>query len=159
MLRIAILFLSFFFVFSTEQKPVKVKAEELVARFTNSSDTTYVINFWATWCGPCVKELPYFEKINSNYSGRKVKVILVSTDFAADYDSKLVKFLKRKKIRSEVLFLNETKPNEFIDKINKKWNGTIPATMIVNNSKKHSEFFEKELTYQFLEEKIKPLLN
>jgi|CXWL01.1.fsa_nt_gi thiol-disulfide isomerase/thioredoxin len=136
-----------------------LKAEELVKRYTNTSDTTYVINFWATWCGPCVNELPYFEELNKNYLNQKVKVILVSLDFVSDYDSKLVRFVKRKKIQSEVLLLNETKPNEFIDKINPQWNGSIPATMIINNAMKYKAFFEQEVGYEFLEGKIKALLN
>lgn len=140
------------------EKPPLIKSDDLVKRFTNSSDTTYVINFWATWCAPCVKELPEFEKLNTNYKNKKVKVILVSMDFIADYEKKLVPFVKKKKLQSEVIVLNETKPNEFIDKISTKWNGSIPATMIVNNAKKYSGFFEQELTYGFLQEKIIPLL-
>jgi len=140
-------------------QPAIVKAEDLVRRYTNNSDTTYVINFWATWCGPCVKELPYFEKLNIDYKDKKVKVILVSLDFVADYDSKLVRFMKRKKIELEVMLLNETKPNEFIDKINSKWNGSIPATMIINNAMKYKAFFEQEVSYEFLEGKVKALSN
>lgn len=152
-----LLFLGFSSFCLLDRKPQIVKAEELVKRFTNKSDTTYVINFWATWCAPCVKELPYFEKLNLNYKDKKVKVILVSLDFLADYDSKFTRFIDRKKILSEVMLLNETKPNEFIDKINPKWNGSIPATMIVNNAMKYNAFFEQEITYEFLEGKVKAL--
>ncbi len=139
-------------------KPAIVKAEGLVKRYTNSSDTTYLINFWATWCEPCVKELPDFEKINKAYKNKKVKVILVSLDFIKDYDSKLVRFIKKKDIQSEVMLLNETKPNEFINKIDLRWEGSIPATMIVNNEQNYSAFFERPLTYEFLEMKIKALV-
>lgn len=142
-----------------ENKPAVVKADELVKRYTNTSDTIYVINFWATWCAPCVKELPYFEQLNANYKNKKVKVILVSLDFLSDYDSKLIRFVKRKKIQSEVMLLNESKPNEFINKINPKWNGSIPATMIINNSMKYNVFFEQEVSYEFLEGKVKALSN
>ena len=140
---------------SSPGKPPLTKADELMKRITNKSDTTYVVNFWATWCGPCVKELPYFEKLNEQYASEKVKVLLVSIDFVKDYEKKLQPFVKRKKLGSEVMLLNETKPNEFIDKINPKWSGSIPATMIVNNKEKYNEFFEKEVTYEFLEVKVK----
>ena len=145
-------------VLSFSVPPPIVKADELVKRFTSKNDTTYIINFWATWCGPCVKELPYFEKLNETYLNEKVKIILVSLDFVADYDSKLVRFVKRKKLKSEVLLLNETKPNEFIDKIDKRWNGSIPATMIVNNAMGYKAFFEQEVSYEFLDGKVKALL-
>jgi len=146
------------FMVPSPEKPPLIKADELMKRINVPSDTTYVINFWATWCAPCVKELPYFEKLNENYKDKKVKVLLVSIDFIKDYEKKLVPFVKKKKLQSEVLSLNESKPNEFIDKINTKWSGSIPATMIVNNKEKYNEFFEKELTYEFLETKVKALL-
>jgi thiol-disulfide isomerase/thioredoxin len=145
------------FSLSGPPKPAVVKAEDLVRRYTNSNDTTYVINFWATWCDPCVKELPDFEKLNENYKNKKVKVILVSIDFLADYDSRLIPFLKKKEMKSEIMLLNETKPNDFINKINPKWQGSIPSTMIINNEQKYSQFFESPLTYEFLETKMKAL--
>lgn len=159
MLRLLVVSLGLSFCHPPDSGPAIVRSDELVKRYTNKSDTTYVINFWATWCGPCVKELPYFEKLNEVYAGKKVKVILVSLDFVADYDSKLVRFVKRKKIRSEVLLLNESKPNEFIDKIDPRWQGSIPATLIVNNTMNYKAFFEQELTYEFLENKVKALMD
>lgn len=146
-------------VLSFSGPPPIIKAEDLVKRYTNRSDTTYVINFWATWCGPCVKELPYFEKLNESYLNKKVKIILVSLDFVADYDAKLVRFIKRKKLKSEVMLLNETKANEFIDKIDKRWNGSIPATLIVNNAMNYKALFEQEVSYEFLDGKVKALTN
>ena len=141
-----------------EIKPAIIKAEDLVKRYANNSDTTYVINFWATWCEPCVKELPYFEQLNEIYAAKKVKVMLVSLDFLNDYESRLIKFVGKKKLRSEVMLLNETKPNEFINKIDPRWQGSIPATMIINKEQQYSSFFEKPLSYEFLEIKIKALV-
>ena len=143
---------------SFSDKPAIVKAEDLVKRYTNNSDTTYVINFWATWCDPCVKELPDFERLNNNYKNRKVKVILVSIDFMTDYETRVVPFVEKKQLKSEVMMLNESKPNDFINKINPRWQGSIPSTMIINNAQKYSDFFEKPVTYEFLEIKVKALL-
>ena len=56
------------------------------------NDTTYVVNFWATWCKPCVAELPYFEQLTETYKGQKVKVLLVSLDFSKQIESKLLTF-------------------------------------------------------------------
>ena len=148
------LLIIFSFLRSSPLPPPVVKVDELVKHYTNTSDTTYIVNFWATWCEPCVKELPDFEKIHETYKNKKVKVILVSIDFVADYDSKLVRFVKKNKIQSEVLLLDETKANVFIDKIDARWSGSIPATMIVNNSLKYKEFFENSVSYDFLAGKI-----
>ncbi len=136
-------------------KPAIIKTAQLMQRITSDNDTTYIVNFWATWCGPCVKELPVFEKLNEQVKDKKVKVLLVSLDFVADYDSKLLPFLERKKIKSEVMLLNETKANIFIDQINPQWGGSIPATMVINHSKKYQRFIEESVTLAYLEEEIK----
>ena len=50
---------------------------DLEKALVKENDTLYVINFWATWCAPCVKELPHFESYNNENSNKKIKVILV----------------------------------------------------------------------------------
>ncbi len=61
--------------------PVFKKFEDFEYLLEKDNDTTYVINFWATWCLPCVKELPEFEEINQHFKDKKFKMILVSLDF------------------------------------------------------------------------------
>ncbi len=121
------------------------------------NDTVYVINFWATWCRPCVEELPYFEQLNENYSSEKVKVILVSLDFADELNSKVIPFLERRKIRSQVIILDETDPNEFIDKVSTQWSGAIPATIVYKGSE--SDFYERNFNYEELESVVELKLN
>jgi len=95
----------------TARDPLKVfKYDELEAYLKNKDDSkTYVINFWATWCAPCVKELPYFESLNANYTNKNVEVILVSLDFPKQIETKLIPFLKKKALKSEVVVLNKEK--------------------------------------------------
>lgn len=109
------------------------------------SDTVYVINFWATWCGPCRRELPGMEKIHRDYSGSKVKVLLVSLDFPNQQKS-LQQFLLSNHITAPVLLLNEPDANAWIDKVDPSWTGALPATLIFKGNNRM--FFEKELTYQ-----------
>tara|TARA_R110002049_G_scaffold3795_5_gene27590 strand:- start:67913 stop:68464 length:552 start_codon:yes stop_codon:yes gene_type:complete len=116
----------------------------------------YVINFWATWCAPCVKELPYFEKLNTEYKGKNVEVILVSLDFPHVYDSKLKPFIRDKKIASKVVALDDADMNTWIPKVDETWSGSIPATVIYKNDERR--FFEKSFTYEALEAEIKPFL-
>jgi thiol-disulfide isomerase/thioredoxin len=59
-------------------------------------ETVYVVNFWATWCAPCIKELPYFEQLHENYKDKNVKVILVSLDFPKKAQSNLLSFIKER---------------------------------------------------------------
>lgn len=131
-----------------------IKITDLEKRIRNNSDTTYIVNFWATWCVPCVKELPDFDSINTTYINNKVKVILVSLDFKEDLKIKLLPFISTKKIRSEVVLLDELNANYFIPKISGEWSGAIPATLIINNQKKLNRFFEKKLNYEFLKTEI-----
>lgn len=117
---------------------------------------TYVLNFWATWCGPCVKELPYFEQLNANYLNKDVEVILVSLDFPKQIDTKLKPFLQKNKLKSEVLVLNDVDSNTWIPKVNENWSGAIPATVIYNKDKK--KFYERSFNYNELETELKQFI-
>lgn len=123
---------------------------------TKDKNKTYVINFWATWCAPCVKELPYFEDLNANYSSKDVEVILVSLDFPNKIESKLIPFLKKRNLKSEVVVLDDVKSNEWIPKVNENWTGAIPATVIYNEAL--TKFYERSFTYEELESELKPFL-
>lgn len=125
----------------------------------NKSDTVYVINFWATWCKPCVEELPYFEKLTATYGGKNLKVILVSCDFKKQIESRLMPFIKNKNIVSQVVFMNESNPDNWIEKVDKRFSGAIPATLIINGSKGFRHFSEGEMTYEELETIVKPLIH
>lgn len=136
------------------QKVAVYKIDNLLKRIHNNSDTLYIVNFWATWCKPCVAELPDFEKINTEYKTQKVKVLLVSMDFKEDIAKKLKPFIQKNNTVSEVVLLDELNGNEFIDKVSKQWGGAIPATLFTKNNNTVNEFFEKKLHYEFLVEQI-----
>jgi len=144
-------------------KPLKVYSNDTVSVkaydyagleyfLKQKNDTTYVVNFWATWCVPCVAELPNFEKINANYKKNKIKVILVSLDMAKMIDTKLLPFIKEKQIKSEVLLLRDPDADSWIPKVDSTWSGAIPATVIYNSEMR--KFYEKSFTYDELEKEI-----
>ncbi len=120
-------------------------------------EKTYVINFWATWCAPCVKELPYFEKINKQYSNKNVEVLLVSLDFPKQVEKKLIPFIQRKKIASKVVHFDDVNENYWIQAIDKSWSGALPATIIYNKNKR--KFYEQSFDYETLENELKTFLN
>lgn len=121
------------------------------------NDTTYIVNFWATWCAPCIKELPHFEKIAQHYSKEYVKVILVSLDFKNQVQSRVIPFIDKNQIKSEVMVLSDPASNIWIDKIEPKWSGSIPATLIYK--KDFRVFLEQELSYNQLEEALLSIIN
>ena len=96
---------------------------------------------------PCVKELPGFERLQREFAGQKLKVILLSVDNRSKANSAVPAFIRKHKLTNEVFVGNEQKPQDFIYKIDRSWTGSLPATLIVNKSKNISQFYEKQFTY------------
>lgn len=128
--------------------------DALKYRLHTQSDSLYVVNFWATWCGPCVEELPFFEQLNEQYQGQKVKVLLVSLDFPKQYATRLQPFIKERNIQSEVILLDDPRSYMWIDSVSTEWSGALPATLMFNNSNRW--FYERSFTYEELENEVKP---
>jgi thiol-disulfide isomerase/thioredoxin len=124
------------------QTATVVKFDRIEKIMKTQTDEVQVINFWATWCAPCVKELPLFEKLGAETPG--VKVTLVNLDFA-DKIEKVNAFMTRKSIKSETVLLDEIDYNTWIDKVDASWQGAIPATLIVNTRTGRRKFVEREL--------------
>ncbi len=121
-----------------------VKLDRLQQIIGNEKEQIQVVNFWATWCAPCLKELPLLEKLNRDR--KDVMVRLVSMDMDLDPDpEKVRKFISRKNLQSEVLILDERNPNAWITKLDPHWSGALPATLVVNNKTGKRKFVEKEL--------------
>lgn len=134
-----------------------VDFDGLYGKIDLSVDKTYVINFWATWCSPCVKELPYFEEVNKQSLDKNTEVILVSLDFPSQIETKLKPYLKRNKIKSKVILLDDSKMNTWVPKVSEQWDGGIPATLIVNSSiyNFYPKPFEKEELFTEINKVIK----
>jgi len=151
---ISVLFIHSFL--SAQDKPVHmVNFSGFESYLNRKSDTVYVINFWATWCGPCRKELPDLELIHQHFSDQKVKVLLVSLDFPDQRDKGLKQFLVTNNITAQVLLLNDPDANAWIDKVDPAWTGSLPATLIYKGSDRL--FFEKQLSYQDISHSIHSL--
>lgn len=130
--------------------------EDLEPVLNRQDGKTYIINFWATWCKPCVEELPYFEKINEEYGKKDVVVILVSLDPPNHWESRLVPFVKNRNIKSKVIVLDDPKQNDWIPKVHEDWSGAIPATLIFNGQNR--TFYERSFTYDELENVLNEFL-
>ena len=134
---------------STKDTIEVVDFDGLYSKIDLSVDKTYVINFWATWCAPCVKELPHFEQVTKEFKDNNTEVILVSLDFPSQIETKLKPYLKRNKIKSKVILLDDSKMNTWVPKVSEQWDGGIPATLIVNSSNYnfYPKPFQKEELY------------
>jgi thiol-disulfide isomerase/thioredoxin len=144
---------------ATNEKAAQIPSynySELEALLFKNDDKTYVVNFWATWCAPCVKELPAFEKLYATYKKDGVEVLLVSLDFPSQKESKLIPFINAKNLQSKVVLMTDPDQDVWISKISKNWSGTIPATLIYNKEKR--QFYEQSFEYTELETAVKEFL-
>ncbi|MFK7953669.1 MAG: TlpA family protein disulfide reductase [Ekhidna sp.] len=132
-----------------------VKFNELQRKILYTDAPLTIFNFWATWCGPCIKELPHFDELSE--SNEDVKVFLVSLDFP-DQLEKVKNFVTKKSLSSEVLFLNEKDPDDYMPKVSEQWTGAIPATLFVTDLGK-TYFHEKEFSKEELEQTVDKYLN
>lgn len=153
------LFVLLFVAFSVQAQE-KVTVYDTYDNFAKNvlieDENIYVINFWATWCAPCIKELPYFEKLNAE--NKNVKVILVSLDSKKDLDKKLIPFIEKRKLKSKVLLLADKDYNSWLSKVDADWSGAIPATLLLNGKKK--QFAERDFeNFEELNEYINSFIN
>jgi thiol-disulfide isomerase/thioredoxin len=136
------------------QEVSTIKFDQLQELRQSPHDTLYVVNFWATWCKPCIKEMPYFEAAHTQNKDQPVRVILVSMDAVQDMEKRVMPFVQKRNLQSRLYLLDEPDGNTWIDRIEPKWSGAIPATMFFNNKRGQYEFIEREISEQELKELI-----
>jgi len=137
----------------TGNKVATVTFEQLQIYAANKhNDTLYIVNFWATWCDPCMKEIPAFQQEEKKYASKKVKIILVSMNSIREL-GKVQNFVDNQNLGPIVLLLNGGNPNDWIDKIDSSWSGAIPATVMYKSGKK-VYFREGEFTSESLDKVI-----
>jgi thiol-disulfide isomerase/thioredoxin len=137
MKRLILILISFLFASQTlsskvpDDKKIRVLNFDQLEPYLNfRNDTVYLVNFWATWCAPCIAELPAIKAIENKYSDKKFKVLLVSLDMPGHLKSRLTPFVLSHKITSDVFLLDDPNQNRWIDKVDRSWSGEIPFTLI-----------------------------
>ena len=151
-----IIFLLFFLTYKSPAQEVEViNFKDLQEKILYTETPLTIFNFWATWCAPCIRELPYFEEIETG--NENVKVYLVSVDFKNQLN-RVQEFVADKKLKPEVLFLNEKDPDTYMEKVSQEWSGAIPATLFVTDLGKKF-FHEKAFTKEELERTVEKYLN
>ncbi len=142
-------FLLFCFLLSAQSIP-SLNYTEIKPLLNQKGDKIYVVNFWATWCAPCIKELPYFESLNQR---KDVEVLLVSLDFPKHKQSRLLPFVDKNKLQSKIVHLDDKDENYWINDIDPNWSGALPATLIF--TKKQRGFYEQSFTASKLDKILK----
>lgn len=127
------------------QNTIKAVTMDEVVKMADTSSVPVIINVWASWCPPCVHEIPYFEK-HVAAMNQKVKLLLVSLDFKEDYPKGLQSFINKNGYTSTVVWLKETNADIFCPKLEKGWDGAIPVTLMINKKKNYRRFYSTQLT-------------
>lgn len=143
----------------TKQEPVKFKVYDydgIKPILNREDDKTYIVNFWATWCKPCIEELPDIEKVYTEYKEQNVELILVSLDMPSMWKSKLEPFVNENNLKGTVVILDDPKMNDWIPKIDSDWDGGIPASLIYNANKR--QFYAQGFTYDELKNELDKFL-
>lgn len=158
-----IFFISFLLLSANVQAQVRAVKITDVEKIIAESKTPLIINCWATWCKPCVEEIPYFiEEVNKRNSPAattdSVRLILVSLDFKESFPDAIQKFAVKRNFTAEILWLDETNADYFCPKIDAKWSGAIPATLFINNKTGYRKFYEEQLSHEELKNEMQLLL-
>jgi thiol-disulfide isomerase/thioredoxin len=136
----------------------KWKIHDLKAAISNADKPT-IFNFWATFCKPCVEEIPYFQQLVKKYDSAGVRLVLVSLDLSEAYPKKIASFASKHKFTSPIKFLDETNADAFCPAVDSSWSGAIPASLFVNNKTGYRKFFEEQLSRKKLEKEIQNMLH
>lgn len=143
----------------TESQPIPKWKITGLEEYIKTSETPVIINFWATYCIPCIEEIPYFLELTKKYEEKGVKLLLVSLDFEEAFPDKIRKFSIKRKFTAPIVWLDETNADYFCPKIDNNWSGVMPASLFVNNKTGFRSFFEEQMSKERLEEEINKLIS
>ena len=117
-----------------------------------------VVNFWATWCGPCVAEFPALVKLQREYKSRGLVVFAVSADSLRDVNSKVKPFLAKQGAEFPQFVQNASDPDDMINAFDPKWQGDLPRTFVYAKDGRLVAELSGEQTEKSFAAAVKPLL-
>src|SRR5215471_19161892 len=142
---------------ATAQEVKKIKITDL-EKTINESKQPLIVDFWATYCVPCLKEIPYFQETVKKNKPQNVSLILVSLDLQDAYPKQIQAIKNRLKLNVPVLYLDETNADYFCPKVDTAWSGALPATLFINNSTGYRKFLEDEISKTDFEKYLAEML-
>lgn len=154
-LAVAFLFLGFVV---RSQQVTSVKVTDL-EKTIKESKGPLIVNFWATFCVPCLQEIPYFQEMTDQYKSKNVSLVFVSLDMKEAYPAKVSDMAKKLKLSYPVVWLDETNADYFCPRIDTSWTGGMPSSLFVNNVTGYHKFFEEPLSREKLEQEIQVMIS
>jgi thiol-disulfide isomerase/thioredoxin len=148
----------FFAIIVHSQQVRSVRITEL-EKTIKQSKAPLIVNFWATFCVPCLQEIPYFQEIVNQYKSNDVSLVFVSLDMKEAYPVKVNNMARKLNLTYPVVWLNETNADYFCPRIDTSWTGGMPSSLFVNNATGYHKFFEEPLSKEKLEKEIQVMLS
>src|SRR5687767_3110539 len=158
MKKILLIFMAFILIISSNAQSIPKWKITDVEDYIKKSETPVIVNFWATYCVPCIEEIPYFIELVKKYKKDSIDLVLVSMDFEEMYPDKIRKFADKRKFTATIAWLDETNADYFCPRIDSTWSGVMPATLFVNNKTGFRSFYEEQIPKIKLEAEIKKLV-
>lgn len=151
--NIALITVLLFCLATHGQSVKKIKITDLQKTIAESKQPL-IVNFWATYCKPCLEEIPYFQELTKKYKTDSVTLLLVSLDLQEAYPAQIKNFAIKRKLTAPIQWLDEFNADYFCPKVDSAWSGAIPATLFVNNKMGYRKFFEAQLSREKFEKEI-----
>lgn len=146
-----------FFILPAYTQHIKKWEYADLEQYINQSKTPLVINFWATFCKPCIEEVPYFQKLVKQFQHKKIKLVLASLDFPENYPEKIEAFARKNGFTADIIWIDEEDPGQFCPKVDAKWNGVLPATLFINKKNNYRNFLPQQITEKELQAELEKL--
>ena len=135
----------------------KIKITDLEKTIAESK-TPLIVTFWATFCKPCIEEIPYFQEEVKKHAKDSIRLLLVSLDLEDYYPKKIKAFAGKQKFTAPIVWLDEYNADYFCPKVDPKWSGAIPATLFINNKTSYRKFLEEQISREKFQKEIMAIL-
>jgi thiol-disulfide isomerase/thioredoxin len=135
-----------------------ISAKEFRRLLAKEQGNVLVVNFWATWCIPCIREFPDLSKLQEKHSERGLKVIAVSMDDPELLDTKVKRFIQEHRPGFVTYLQTEADPDTFASVVDPGWSGVVPTTYVIDRTGKVRKSMVGRRSYEEFEAAITPLL-
>lgn len=135
----------------------KWKIGDLKAAIDKAEGPT-IFNFWATFCKPCIEEIPYFQELAKKYEASGVRLVLVSLDAPEEYPTRIRTIAQKFRMTAPIAYLDESNADLFCPAVDERWSGAIPASLFVNPKTGYRQFYEEQLTKEELAKEIERMI-
>ena len=135
-----------------------ISAEEFRQLIAHYRGQAILVNFWATWCAPCVKEIPEIVKLREKYKERGLRVIAVSMDEPEELETGVRPFVTRRFPNFISYLCRESDHDKFASVVDPAWNEIMPTNFLIDREGKLKATLAGGKTYEEFEAAIAPLL-